>query len=502
MNTSKLCSGLALGVCVIQLFSCQKNVKTPEETLSFQTSSEAVIYNEFNDCKLRTITHQHGGSTGSVKGTFVYHPDGLPDNLNYGSQTGTGNPNFYFIYDNQRRLREFRVGYTKNEPGDGGSWHKYGYNNLNQIIVDTIYLPIPPPEGMPDDTKIATITYDNQNRINSETIKRISGQTLQTITYNYDSRGNLIVDGWASSSYDNNVSIFRAHPLFQFIHRNYSKNNAAPQGAYNSNGMPLSSNPSNDIFFNAYPSTVGGTGVTKATYDCDGFNPVNEFLYCKMRSFSFEQGQGTDVPDMTIKATFVYHPDGLPDNLTFNYWTGSNVNHFFIYDNKRRLRELQICSMKNRPDDTGPWHRYGYNNLNQIITDTLLNFTDFDVASGYPRYVSTFTYDNQARIATETIKELGNGNTRTVNYNYDSRGNLILPGYPSSSYDNKVSIYRAHSLFQFIHRNYSKNNAGAKAKYNSKGLPLSNVPGVGGFFGIYPPHGDESGITKINYDCQ
>ncbi len=57
---------------------------------------------------------------------------------------------------------------------------------------------------------------------------------------------------------------FRAHPLFQFIHRNYSKNNAAPQSKYNAKGFPLSNNPTNDAFFNAQPNNGLGSGISKA----------------------------------------------------------------------------------------------------------------------------------------------------------------------------------------------------------------------------------------------
>jgi hypothetical protein len=497
MKTFSWSYRMAIGLSLIQLFSCQKNMKSSEETLTFQTSSEAVIYNEFNDCKLRTITHKNGGvNVPTVKGTFVYHPDGLPDRLTY-DWAGTGNPNYFFIYDNKRRLRELRLSVEINIT-TGYFWHKYGYNNLNQIILDTLYHP-----EFPTHTTISQITYDNQNRVSGETIRNLHGDVTKTITYNYDSRGNLVVNGWLSSYYDNNISIFRTHPLFQFIHRNYSRNNAAAQAKYNYNGLPLSNNPSNDAFFNADPEFIG-QGVTKATYDCEGNSQVNEFLYCKLRTFSYQNKQGFDVPDLTVQGTFVYHPDGLPDNLTFNTLHSYNPNYYFIYDNKRRLRELQICIMKNRPDDTGPWHRYGYNNLDQIVLDTLLNFSSFDPASASVRAISTITYDSQGRI----IKEVSNGysgttveSTQTVTYNYDSRGNLLVNGWPDSYYDNKVSIYRAHSLFQFIHRNYSKNNSAAQPQYNSKGLPLSNVPGVGGFFGVYPPHGDDSGITKITYDC-
>jgi hypothetical protein len=480
---------MALGLSLIQLFSCQKDLKKTEEVITFETSSEAVLYNEFSDCKLRTY------EAGESKGTFVYHPDGLPDNLTY-NNTGTGNPNYYFLYDNKRRLREFRIGYSKTSIVEA-VWHKYGYNNLNQIVTDTLYNPGYTDNGgtFPDDIRrISQITYDAQNRIIKEIVQNADNGTSRTETYAYDSKGNLIVNGWASSSYDNNVSIFRTHPLFQFIHRNYSKNNAAPQAKYNAKGLPLSYNPGNDIFFNTYPAREGGSGVTKAMYDCDGFSPVNEFLYCKLRTIVNSGRIGT----------FVYHPDGLPDQLTYSSGGTGLYNYYFLYDNKRRLREFRVGYGKTDPVES-MWHRYGYNNVDQIIVDTLYNPSQ-DMANDpsitiIPRVISTFTYDNQGRIKTEFQRWFSSNVEKfTLNYtyNYDSRGNLIVDGWPSSSYDNNVSIFRAHTVFQFIHRNYSRNNAAVQAKYNSKGLPLSNNPMNNNFF-----NGDgAASITKATYDCQ
>ena len=158
------------------------------------------------------------------------------------------------------------MGYSINDIVEA-TWHKYGYNSANQIIVDTIYNPGVPSE-FAGDTSISQITYDNRGRIISETIRNIKGGSPRTLTYAYDSRGNLIVNGWSSSSYDNSVSIFRTNHVFQFIHRNYSRNNAAAQITYNSKGLPLSNNPSNVTFFNAYATNIGGGGITRASYDC------------------------------------------------------------------------------------------------------------------------------------------------------------------------------------------------------------------------------------------
>jgi hypothetical protein len=232
------------------------------------------VVNEFSNCKLRRIVHEHGGVSGLlVNGLFTYNAAGNPYSLTYGNGTGTGNPNHYFFYDNKNRLREYRVGYSPTDVVEA-VWHRYGYNSNDVLIVDTMLNPGFVYEGVivPDEIRtISTLTYDNQGRVIKEAIKHVNTGSTRYPTYTYDSRGNIGVLGWRSSSYDYKVGLFSSHPVFQFIHRNYSKNNAAPQPKYNSKGFPLSMNPSNDAFFNAYPSNPGGGytgGIFKVIYDC------------------------------------------------------------------------------------------------------------------------------------------------------------------------------------------------------------------------------------------
>jgi hypothetical protein len=257
--------------------SCIKTDLNGNGSLSQTTSNDLTFptANEFSNCKLRRIVHEHGGVPELiVNGLFTYNAAGNPYSLTYGDQTGTGNPNYYFFYDTKGRLREYHVGYSPDDPVEA-EWHKYGYNANNQLIVDsTVSAPLFAEDGTlypgGGDTIVSTLTYDTQGRIIKESIRNTRTGAVRNPTYTYDSRGNLAVAGWKSSSYDyNKVSIYRAHPVFQFIHRNYSKNNAAPQPKYNSKGLPLSNAPSNDTFFNAYATLTGGTGVLKAIYDCN-----------------------------------------------------------------------------------------------------------------------------------------------------------------------------------------------------------------------------------------
>lgn len=262
---------------LLQIISCTKTVDTATNaSLSIESSNDATVAPEFPDCKLRYIIHEHGAvQEWQTTGLFTYY-NGNPIKLDYGRLgNGSGNPNHYFFYDKKNRLREYRIGfYNTNEGYEESVWHRYGYNSSDQIVVDTTLTLVPPQEGEQlryEVRFISTLTYDAQGRIIKESIKNVATGSVRNPTYTYDNRGNLGVLGWKSSSYDNKVSIFRSHPVFQFIHRNYSKNNAAPQAKYNSKGLPLSLYPSNDEFFNAYKSDPGGGyvgGISKVIYDC------------------------------------------------------------------------------------------------------------------------------------------------------------------------------------------------------------------------------------------
>ncbi len=144
------------------------------------------------------------------------------------------------------------------------------------------------------------------------------------------------------------------------------------------------------------------------------------------------------------------------------------------------------------------FHFYRYNDKNQIIIDSTIRS---DANDAYPYVdVSTIEYDNLGRVVKETIVNLKNGNeplkaTRRPTYTYDSRGNLAVAFWKSSSYDYKINPLRQNVIFQFIFRNYSMNNAAVQPKYNSIGLPLSMKPNNDQFFNAVE-------TLKVIYDCQ
>jgi hypothetical protein len=258
MRTLNHLTRLMLVVGITQFLSCSKSDFKSEESITGAVqSSDATV--DLSGCKIRRIWTDYSGSgTPEVTGLFTYNSKGNPIKLVF-NNNGTGNPDHYFFYDNLGRLKEWQETYAN---GTVVSLrHAYVYNSAGVIIRDTMM-------AIEGDTitNVSTFVYDSQGRIVKETIKNIwnSGAPLNPTrnpTFTYDVRGNLAVAGWKSSSYDNKINPLRINPIFQFIFRNWSQNNAAPQKKYNSKGLPLSINPGNDVFFNNIQTFV-------VVYDC------------------------------------------------------------------------------------------------------------------------------------------------------------------------------------------------------------------------------------------
>ena len=255
-------------VCLLQVVACTKSIDTvTNDSITLEESSDLTfpVSNEFSNCKLRRIYQSYGEGLATINGLFTYNKAGNPVSLLFDDPIADDH---FFFYDKLGRLKEYRI-----EGDFGDSWHFYGYDANNRIVTDTLNRGFwDGVHHVPLQIWISTLTYDSQGRIIKENIKNTLNNDIEGIvnplqpernpTYTYDNRGNLGVIGWKSSWYDyTKVSIFRAHPVFQFIHRNYSRNNSSIQERYNSRGLPLMVIPGNDYFFNL-------KNVTRAVYDC------------------------------------------------------------------------------------------------------------------------------------------------------------------------------------------------------------------------------------------
>jgi hypothetical protein len=244
-------------VGLFQLVSCTKSVDTvTNDSVSLELSSDAVTP-DLSKCKIRRIYQSYDGFS-DISAVFTYNSVGNPYSVYY--QGGEVPNQHYFKYDASKRLTEWVQWWGTQE------WehHYYRYNTKNQINIDSAVSM--DAIGIPHRSNLSTIEYDAQGRVVKETIVNLTNAwnpiaPTRRPTYTYDKRGNLGVAGWKSSSYDNKINPLRQSPVFQFIFRNYSMNNASVQPKYNSIGLPLSSTPNNDKFFN-YVET------SKIIYDC------------------------------------------------------------------------------------------------------------------------------------------------------------------------------------------------------------------------------------------
>lgn len=263
-------------VCLSQIISCTKSIdKISNDTVGLETSSDATLVPSYGNCKLRRIYHisEYNPET-TVNMLFTYNAAGNPYSVTRSS--GDDALNYYFYYDKKNRLRELRIAHNLEGNDEYTESHRYGYDNNDVVVVDTVLHPsVAKSDGVLQlgVHKIIRLTYDSHGRIVKENIKDVLNGTTKNPTYTYDARGNLAVVGWKSSSYDNKVSIFRSHPLFQFIHRNYSMNNGGVEAKYNSKGLPLTAEHLNDNFFGAVGYTTRDIpypleGISKAVYDC------------------------------------------------------------------------------------------------------------------------------------------------------------------------------------------------------------------------------------------
>lgn len=84
------------------------------------------------------------------------------------SNAGTGEPNFLFRYDKKNRMTELIGAFNLSDLKEIENWHKYFYDRLNHIVVDSTYYFPEIINGKPTTNKIFSVTYynyDNKNRI-------------------------------------------------------------------------------------------------------------------------------------------------------------------------------------------------------------------------------------------------------------------------------------------------------------------------------------------------
>ncbi len=212
-------------------------------------------------CQVTKVTYNNFGLPDSA--VFTYNKKGNPVSIRRG-QTSTGSPDLLFWYDKRNRLTDFIGIYS-----DGDIYefrHKYTFDYKDRIVTDTQYvfgslsnLPGSHPASL---ANIANYQYDAQDRIIRMDLEwpDYPGSAI-TNYFHYNQQGNIekITDATGqvifTPVYDDKINMNNLHPIWQFLSRDYSRNNPFTALTYDPRGLPLTidfSSKTNSFFAGIY----------------------------------------------------------------------------------------------------------------------------------------------------------------------------------------------------------------------------------------------------------
>jgi len=208
-------------------------------------------------CKMKTF--MFGGPTISDTVVFHYNFLGDPDSATWPQRTP--HTNFYFTYDNHRRLLDFIGAY----PGraTGVFWERFFYasDKSPNPSFDTLFAY--PNNFIHWPPTIAN--YFVRDEFQYDSLGRIT--YTQGVNYVYDARGDLVLTGPQFNGPDDKVNYSRTSRIFQFLNKDYAVNNVFLANKYNRHGLPT------DITLPFYGEGSEGFlgipyAIAKIEYDC------------------------------------------------------------------------------------------------------------------------------------------------------------------------------------------------------------------------------------------
>lgn len=197
-------------------------------------------------CRIKTITSFPTEDL-TTTGTFTYNSWGAPESVKV-TDEGTGNPSYFFLYDEHKRLSGFIKGFDNVTDTFFHSYHKYVYSG-NTIVGDTIFVESTMKSLYDMEYFTGKYYYDNRKRV----IKYEQYDPYEGIT-----RVTEYSHGPEDHRKDNK-SIMGIHEVLMFIHRDYKTRNEAI--AYNEFGYPIEFAAPGYSFADFFP-------VRYVTYDC------------------------------------------------------------------------------------------------------------------------------------------------------------------------------------------------------------------------------------------
>jgi hypothetical protein len=204
--------------------------------------------------------------------------------------------------------------------------------------------------------------------------------------------------------------------------------------------------------------------------------------YCRIESLLTSGGFGGAAAEWRIQYDEFENPKSI---VTFDPMFG-RANQSFKYDQWHRMVEWR----QEVPNGLfQEWHFYAFDLNGRIAKDSAFYMGQIsDPRNAVFANYYTLEYDSQGRIIRQGQRSKSDNFTSTFwrDFVYDAQGNLMIPGVV---YDNKVNMNRTNDIWQFLLRDYSKNNPFAAGVYNTDGYPIS-IPGpfwiIGGFASAHP----------------
>lgn len=248
-----------LGVIVLFFSSCQK-------IMEFYSLNSSVEGTPISNCRIRSFS---SNLYGSVNRTVVHYDEhGNPWRIMYFADwLPDGRTAEYLTYDEQGRLIFHEPDLTM------GNHRKYVYEgNSRTPVRDTA-------TDFQGKKYVETFKADAKGRIIEEEIRWIYSPPdleddfefkTELHHYFYDLQGNRQVNPYDKPwhkplRYSKKQSLYSLHPVWQIIHRNYSKNGIDNVATFNESGLPISFQI-NDFAY--WPPFLDMSQYSRVGYDC------------------------------------------------------------------------------------------------------------------------------------------------------------------------------------------------------------------------------------------
>lgn len=204
--------------------------------------------------KLANVDRTGTDPSNNYAGYFTYTSWGDPEKLIWDNKT-TGRPDYFFTYDNKRRLTRFE-GLQNSQVFELVTIYIY---EGDRIVGDSSWFigsDVNNFRGTAFSSSASKYTYDSKGRI-----IRVDSQTnfgSFSANFEYDAAGNRVRPG---ATYDNKKSYLRTNAWLMLITKDFSANNPRVADEYNKNDLPLTYNSTTLTFLSSLFNEID--------YDCD-----------------------------------------------------------------------------------------------------------------------------------------------------------------------------------------------------------------------------------------